>query len=191
MLLVILATSKTLKFPVLTHTNYPEWATRMEAVLVWMDYWALVTSNENLEEDEDDGKILRVFRKRQAACRAEMVLRVDDSQLSRMSNRDPKVVWDSVHRACGFSSRLQLRHHFISAVTIKDQTMEGRIREVHSRTRRLENIDIAISDKDLVVVLTAGLPDTYSTVVITHLLNEEARQRLSDQTEIKKEEYVV
>jgi len=163
----------------------------MEAVLVWMDYWALVTSNENLEEDEDDGKILRVFRKRQAACRAEMVLRVDDSQLSRMSNRDPKVVWDSVHCACGFSSRLQLRHHFISAVTIKDQTMEGRIREVHSRTRRLENIDIAISDKDLVVVLTAGLPDTYSTVVITHLLNEEARQRLSDQTEIKKEEYVV
>jgi len=187
--------SETYKFPLLNHTNYAEWSIRMEAILVRADLWDLVTGDEVLEKDEMDEKKLRGFRKRQATCKAEMVLKVDDSQLAHMNNADPKAIWDSlakVHRARGFGSRLQLRRHFITATMTKDQTIESWIGEVRTRARRLESIEVKVSDEDVIVVLTAGLPISYTPVVIsfdavepekltldfvvTRLLNEEARQ---------------
>jgi len=97
-----------------------------------------------------------------------------------------------VHRARGFGSRLQLRRHFITATMDEDQTMESWIGEVRTRARRLESVEVKVSDEDIIVVLTAGLPSSYTPVVIsfdaiepekltldfviTRLLNEEARQ---------------
>ena len=167
----------------------------MEATLVRADLWDLITGDELLEVNEKDPKKLKDFRKRQAACKAEMVLRVDDSQLAHMNSADPKTIWESlakVHRARGFGSRLQLRRHFITATMDEDQTMESWIGEVRTRARRLESIEVNVSDEDIIVVLTAGLPSSYTPVVIsfdaiepekltldfviTRLLNEEARQ---------------
>ena len=70
--------------------------------------------------------------------------------------------------------------------------MESWIGEVRSRARRLESVEVKVSDEDIIVVLTAGLPISYTPVVIsfdavepekltldfviTRLLNEEARQ---------------
>ena len=64
--------------------------------------------------------------------------------------------------------------------------------EVHAHACRLENIDIKVSDEDMIIVLTAGLPDSYTPIIITFdaldpekltlnfiincLLNEEAQQ---------------
>lgn len=177
----------------------------MEAVLVRADLWDLVTGDEVLENDETDEKKLKGFRRRQATCKAEMVLRVEDSQLAHMNNTDPKDIWDSlakVHRARGFGSRLQLRRHFITATMNEGQTMESWIGEVRTRARRLENIEVKVSDEDIIVVLTAGLPTFYTPViisfdaietdkltvdfVITRLLNEEARQASS--SIVKKED---
>ena len=87
--------------------NYPEWSMQMEAVLVWADYWELVTGDEALVEGETDQTKVKAFCKRQAACKAEMILRVDDSQLAHMNSNDKKVIWDSlakVHHARGFGS---------------------------------------------------------------------------------------
>ena len=92
------------KFPLLNHTNYAEWSIRMEAILVRADLWDLITGDEVLEKEEKDPKKLKDFRKRQAMCKAEMVLRVDDSQLAHMDSPDPKAIWESlakVHRARG------------------------------------------------------------------------------------------
>ncbi|KAF8803200.1 hypothetical protein BYT27DRAFT_7226074 [Phlegmacium glaucopus] len=87
------------------------------------------------------------------------------------------VVWESlvkVHRARGFSSCLQLRRHFITATMIEGQTMESWIGEVQTRTRHLENIDITVSDEDMIVILTAGLPLSYTPVIISfNALNPE------------------
>ena len=84
--------------------------------------------------------------------------------------------------------------------------MEGWIGEVHSHANKLKAIDVDISDEDIIVVLTAGLPPSYTTVIIsvdavkskkltldfiiTHLLNEEGWQVISADTipEVKKEE---
>ena len=105
------------------------------------------------------------------------------------------VVWNSlasVHRARGFGSRLQLRRNFITASMKEGQPMESWIGEVRGLANRLKAIDINVSDEDMIVVLTAGLPITYTPIVIsfdaldslkltldfviTRLLNEEGRQ---------------
>ncbi|KAG6825511.1 hypothetical protein H0H92_003431 [Tricholoma furcatifolium] len=73
--------------------------------------------------------------------------------------------------------------------------MEAWIGSVRSLANRLTAIDVTVSDEDIIVVLTAGLPPSYETVlisldaveptqltldfVITRLLNEESRQASS------------
>ncbi|KAF8808921.1 hypothetical protein BYT27DRAFT_7222736 [Phlegmacium glaucopus] len=90
--------------------------------------------------------------------------------LMHMGSPNPKVVWESlvkVHHAQGFSSCLQLHHHFITATMIKGQTMESWIGEVQTCARRLKNIDVKVSDEDMIVILTTGLPHSYTPVIIS------------------------
>jgi len=188
--------SETVRFPQLNHTNYAEWALRMEAILTRGGYWDLITGDEKLAED---GTLAdeKAFKKREAECKAEIVLRVEDSQLPHMAGRSPRVVWNSlanVHRARGFGSRLQLHRNFITASKKANQSMESWIGEVRGLANRLKAIDVDVSDENIIVVLTAGLPTSYAPIiisfdvlesskltldfVITRLLNEEARQAI-------------
>jgi gag-polypeptide of LTR copia-type len=179
----------------------------MEAILIKLGFWDLITGEEKLADGEEDKKKVKAFRKRQAECKSELVLRVEDSQLAHMYSSDPKAVWESlaaVHWARGFGSCLHIRQKFITAIMKEDQMMESWIGEVHNLSNRLKGIDITITDKDIIVVLMAGLPESYTPViisfdsidakaltlefVITHLLNEEGRQDKSAVTDIKKEE---
>jgi hypothetical protein len=194
--------SETVRFPQLNHTNYAEWALRMEAILIRGGFWDLITGDEKLEDESKEADI-KTFRRREAQCRAEIVLRVEDSQLSHMADRSPMVVWNalaSVHRARGFGSRLQLRRNFITASMKEGQSMEGWIGEVRGLTNRLKAIDVDVSDEDMIVVLTAGLPSSYTPIVIsfdtlenskltldfiiTRLLNEEGRQAIPSFTSV-------
>ena len=192
--------TETVRFPQLNHTNYMEWALRMEAILIRSGYWDLITGDEKLGGVGSDEK---AFRKREAQCKAEIVLRVEDSQLPHMADRNPKVVWDSlasVHRARGFGSRLQLRRNFITASMKEGQSMESWIGEVRGLANRLKVIDVEVPDEDMIVILTAGLPSSYTPIVIsfdaldsskltldfviTRLLNEEGRQATPSLTPI-------
>lgn len=186
--------SETVHFPQLNHTNYAEWALRMEAILIRGGFWDLITGDEVLDGKADENGV-KEFKRREAKCKAEIVLRVEDSQLPHMADRSPMVVWNSlasVHRARGFGSRLQLRRNFITASMKEGQSMEGWIGLVRGLTNRLKAIDVNVSDEDMIVVLTAGLPTSYTPIVIsfdaldsskltldfviTRLLNEEGRQ---------------
>jgi hypothetical protein len=74
----------------------------MEAILIRGGFWDLITGDEKLVEGESSVDKVKAFGKREAQCRVEIVLRVDDSQLPHMADRSPKVVWESlasVHRA--------------------------------------------------------------------------------------------
>ena len=161
--------SETVRFPQLNHTNYAEWALRMEAILIRGGFWDLITGDEILAENGSD-TLAKAFRKREAQCKAEIVLRVEDSQLLHMADRSPMVVWNSlasVHHARGFGSRLQLRRNFITASMKGGQSMESWIGEVRGLANRLKAIDVIISDEDMVVVLTAGLHTSYTPIVIS------------------------
>jgi hypothetical protein len=203
-----MSSGETIHFPQLNHTNYSEWALRMEAILIRGGFWDLITGDEKLAEGEQSETKIKAFTKREAQCRAEIVLRVEDSQLPHMANRSPKAVWESlasVHRARGFGSRLQLRRNFITAAMKEGQSMEGWIGEVRGLANRLTAIDVKVSDEDTIVVLTAGLPFSYTPViisfdalesskltldfVITRLLNEEGRQATPSSVDIGKEDH--
>ncbi|KAG5732822.1 hypothetical protein E4T56_gene2752 [Termitomyces sp. T112] len=168
-------------FPHLSHMNYVNWAMHMEAVLVCQGYWDLFEEKVLLEEKE--GLEVKRIKKRMAETRATLIL---GENLAK------------VHHTHGFSSHLALHCAFITASIKEGQTMEAWIREVCSIANHLTAIDIFTSDENIIIVLTASLPPSYETIiisldaikpeeltlnfVITCLLNEESHQNLTDTT---------
>jgi hypothetical protein len=135
-----------------------------------------------------------------AEARAEMVLHVEDGQLSHMSARDPMVIWEDlrrIHQAAGFATSLALRRRFLTAKKDDNETMEAWIGRIQTLILRMEHADVEVSDQDKILAYTMGLPPSYGAViinfdatppnlltvehVITRLLNEETRQE-SDST---------
>ena len=87
--------------------NYTEWALHMEAILIRGGFWDLITGDEVLDGSKADEGSVKAFRKKEAQCKAEIDLRVEDSQLPHMVDRSPMVIWKSlttVHHAQGFRS---------------------------------------------------------------------------------------
>jgi hypothetical protein len=82
----------------------------------------------------------------------------------------------------------------------ESQSMESWIGEVRGLANRLKAIDVAVSDENMIVALTAGLPTSYTPIiisfdalesskltidfVITRILNEEGRQATPSLTPI-------
>ncbi|EJF59477.1 hypothetical protein DICSQDRAFT_65085, partial [Dichomitus squalens LYAD-421 SS1] len=111
---------------------------------------------------------------------------------TRPSGSDNTKALRRVHRARGFGTRVAHRRAFWRLSKRPDQTMTSWIADVRRAAFRLEEIDASISDEDRILVLTNGLPDSYSQLVvnldstlpseltidyvITRLLNEESRQ---------------
>ena len=205
------------RFPRLNDTNYPEWALRMEAELIRKSLWVVVEVTVDSEgkaaEDikkELETKLSKRNAQKMAEARAEMILRVDDSQLSHMRSRDPMEIWNDlrdVHRARGFATSLALRRKFLTAKKKEEQSMQSWIGEIRSQAFTIEEATgTVVSDQDKILALTMGLPAAYDpviinfdsappddltfNVVVARLLNEETRQQSgisSDGAQIKTE----
>lgn len=191
------------RFPRLNDTNYPEWALRMEAELIRKGYWSVVEITVDTEGKEPaevakelDTKVSKRNAQKMAEARAEMILRVDDGQLSHMRSRDPMEIWNDlrdVHRARGFATSLALRRKFLTAKKKDEQSMQSWIGEIRSQAFTIEEVTgTVVSDQDKILALTMGLPPAYDPVIInfdsaspdsltfntvvSRLLNEETRQ---------------
>jgi hypothetical protein len=70
-----------------------------------------------------------------------------------------------------------VRIFFITAAMKEGQPMEGWIGEVQGLTNRLTAIDVKVSE-DTIVVLTAGLPFSYTPVVISFDVLESSKLTL-------------
>ncbi|KAF8224301.1 hypothetical protein L208DRAFT_1312216 [Tricholoma matsutake] len=80
-----MSSGKTIWFPLLNHTNYAEWALHMEAILIHGGFWDLIMGDEKLAEGELNEDRVKAFKKREAQCKADVVLRVNDSHQSMES----------------------------------------------------------------------------------------------------------
>ena len=99
------------RFPKLNDSNYAEWSLMMEAELVRKGLWGMVkiiVEEEGKDAEtvakELEGKKAKRGAQKMSEARAEMILRVEGSQLSHMRLTDPMDIWDtlkSVHRARG------------------------------------------------------------------------------------------
>jgi hypothetical protein len=182
----------------------------MEAILVRKGLWGVVqivvsdTNSDGTEKTvvEMDMELRTLIATRDAtkmaeAC-AELVLRIELSQLAHMMSRDPMIIWQDlqhVHRAAGFATSLALRRQFLTAKKLDSETMEDWIGHVQSMVLRMEYTGIVVTDQDKILAFMMGLPATYEAViinfdatppdaltvehVISRLLNEETRQQSS------------
>lgn len=193
----------TVRFQNLGDANYDKWSPRMEADLIRKNLWDGIIEIIVDPKDKTPEQIAAEFelkkskRKAQkmAEARAEMVLRVDDGQLSHMRSKDPMEIWANlrdVHRARGFATSLALRRKFLTAKKNDTQTMQAWIGNVQSLAYTIEEAGIPVTDQDKILALTMGLPPSYDAViinfdstapseltfqsVITRLLNDETRQ---------------
>jgi len=190
--------------------NYAnDWDVRMEAVLVRKGLWSgvvrVVVSDTNSDGSaktlaEMDLERRRIIATRDASkmaeARAEMILRVEPSQLTHMTSPDPMIIWETlerVHRATGFATKLAIRRQFLQASKLDSETMEAWIGRIQSMVLRMEYSGIVVTPQDKILAMTMGLPAAYEAViinfdatppdaltvehVINRLLNEETRQQ--------------
>jgi len=180
----------------------------MEAELIRKGLWTNVIEIVMDTEGKEDADIKKEFEtklgkrsaSKMAEARAEMILRVDDGQLSHMRSKDPLEIWrdlQNVHRARGFATSLALRRKFLTVKKSDDQSMQSWIGQIRSQAFTIEEITgTEVSDQDKILALTMGLPPSYDPViinfdaappesltfndVIARLLNEETRQGSSN-----------
>ena len=100
---------------------------------------------------------------------------------------------EQVHCACGFATCLALWHEFLYMKKGDNQVMNSWIADIKNPAYCLDDAaGVTIIDEDIILTLTAGLPELYVTLivmldnfppneltlsnVITHLLNEGVQQ---------------
>ncbi|KAJ3483976.1 hypothetical protein NLI96_g5947 [Meripilus lineatus] len=167
-------------FAPLNSSNYSEWSIRMEAELVrrglfkvvlWRPPASLSGPDVKKETKEAAWKAWKAGRDedKMAEARAEMILRVEDSQLSHMRDDDPMVIWQElvrVHVARGLATRLALRRQFIK-MSKGGASMADWIARMKAAAFRLQRIGVAITDEDGILTLTNGLDESYDSFVIS------------------------
>ena len=187
----------------LNDSNYPEWAIRMEAILVQEDLWPMVeisvnTEGKTVQETAVAKEKAKCTKDKMARAQAEMILQVEDNQLVHMMSTDPMEIWQilqCVHQAAGFATSLSLRQKFLTTKKSDSQTMQSWIGYIQGLAFQMENANIAVIDQDKILAITMGLPPSYDNViinfnsmspntltlnlVITCLLNEEVQQTTS------------
>ena len=109
---------KNVRFAQLNESNHIEWIICMEVQLIRLGLWDTVgfELDSGLSEDEvvktREGWMKKHTMKKMAEARAEIILRVEDSQLSHMWSQGPMEIWMALARvyiAQGFAMRLALR----------------------------------------------------------------------------------
>jgi hypothetical protein len=164
------------RFPPLNDDNYTEWSIRMEAELIRKSLWDNVQCEVSVEgKTTDEAKeVVTKWRgkrtqKKMAETCAEIILRVEDSQLAHIRTRDPETLWGNllqVHRARGLATRLALRRKFLTSVKGAD-AMSAWIGRVKAMAFRLTEIGVAVTDEDQILALTMGLDASYEPFVIS------------------------
>ena len=95
---------KNVWFAQLNELNYMEWVIRMEAQLIRLGLWDTVVFEPDSELSEDEvikareGWMKKCIMKKMAEARAEIILRVEDSQLLHMWSWDPMEIWMALAR---------------------------------------------------------------------------------------------
>jgi gag-polypeptide of LTR copia-type len=142
----------------------------MEALLVEKGLWDVVDGSEHRPAGSDNSKAVHAYVKKQQVARAKIILHIEPSQLTHARFSDPTEIWENleqVHHACEFATRLALRREFLYMKKCDDQVMNSWVAKVKNTAYRLDAAGVVIIDEDIILTLTARLPDSYSTVIVT------------------------
>ncbi|KAI8970756.1 hypothetical protein BD414DRAFT_388367, partial [Trametes punicea] len=123
----------------LNDENYTEWIVGMEALLTRKGLWEVTCNpvNDTRPLGSDGSRAVKNW------------------QLRR------------VHQARGFGTRMALLRNFWRMAKRSDQPMTSWIADVRRAARTLDEIDAPIAEEHTILVLTNGLPDSYSQVIVS------------------------
>jgi len=180
----------------LNGSNYYEWKMLMEALLVQRGLMEYVDGSKAKPVGSPNSKAVKDFMKRSAEARTEIVLHVEISQLAHVRDPDPTAIWstlETVHCARGFATRLMLRHKFLTLRKSDKMSIQAWVAEVRRITFQLQEVGVDVSNEDIILALTLGLPSSYEPFIISldttpsdqftldyvivRLTNEEAQQQ--------------
>ena len=191
--------------------NYIEWSIQMEAELIKRGLWTMVEIIVDVDGKDADSvhtewetKKSKRNSQKMAETQSKLILCVEDNQLTHMCSKDPMVIWETlrgVHCARGFATSLALRRKFLTARKDINQSMQAWIGSIRTQAFIMEESGITVSEHDMILALTMGLPDSYNPVIInfdatptdqlnfehvvTRLLNEETQQNSVQSTDSK------
>ena len=110
-------------------------------------------------------KAVQAFEKKKQLAMSKIVLSLAPSQLSFVAGlENPREIWkeiESLHRSSSINSILSLRRRFLHMSKSPTETVMDWITRVQAAAFELENTPYPVSDLDLILVLTDGLPLEY------------------------------
>ncbi|PIL29497.1 transcription factor [Ganoderma sinense ZZ0214-1] len=186
-------------FAKLDDTNYAEWRMFMEAQLMKQGVLTVATGETTRPPGADTANAVKAWKKKNQIALSEIILGLTPSQLGHVRGiADAHPAWtalETVHRSRGLGTRLSLRRDFYTMAKRDDQPMTSWISDVNKAAFQLKDIGAEVSDEDIMVVLTIGLPSSYENFlvsldatptddltleyVIRRLVNEDSRQAQS------------
>ena len=162
--------NSSLHFANLNESNYAEWSLYMRSTLIKKGLWKVVEGSETRPLGSPNSKAVKAFERRQAEAHAEIVLRLEPSQLPHTHSTDPHVLWEELqrmHRAQGFTTHMTFRRRFNTMTKCADQLMGSWIADVQQAAFRLKEVGYTATDEDKILVLTQGLPPSYDPFIIS------------------------
>ena len=159
-----------LHFANLNESNYAEWSLYMRSTLIKKGLWRVIEGSESHPLGSPNSKAVKAFDHHQAEAHAEIVLRLEPSQLPHTHSTDPYVLWEELqrmHRAQGFATRMSLRRKFNTMTKRADQSMSSWIADVQQAAFHLNEVRYTATDEDKILVLTQGLPPSYDPLIIS------------------------
>lgn len=156
----------------LNDQNYSEWIIAMEALLTRKGLWDITCEHPNTSRPagSDNTKAVKNWREKNGLARAELILNIEPAQYGHTSSTYANDVWEElrrIHQARGFGTRMALLRNFWRMTKKPDQAMTSWIADVRRAARTLEDIDAPIAEEHTILVLTNGLPDSYSQIIVS------------------------
>ena len=157
-------------FDKLTDGNFHEWKIYMEALLTRKNLLDYVDGTERHPGGTEGSKKVKEFYRKQSEARAEIILRVTPSQLAHCRNMDPMIIWNdliTIHSSRGCSTIIALHRRFQRLHLENSETMSAYVARVRHIAFLLEEADVNVTDDDIILAITSGLPHSYDSFLIS------------------------
>lgn len=179
----------------LNDENYSEWAIGMKALLVRRSLFDVVSGAYPCPMGSLNSKVVKSWTAKNSEAHAELILYIEPSQYAHINSEVAAEFWIAlrdVHLSRGFGTALTRHRTFWTMTKRDDQPMSAWVADVRRAAFRLRDINAHVTDDDIIIALTNGLPPSYTQLivtldsapasdltvnnVVTRLLNEETRQ---------------
>ena len=146
----------------LTDSNYSMWKFRMQMVLEDKDLWEIVEGTSTRPSDEEEAK---KHDKLQRKALMLIVTHVNDQQGALLKKcKTGKEAWDTlqnVHESKTLANQLFYVRRFLHMSMAEEEDMMSYIARVEDAAAMLENIDLAVSEKWVMLILLGGVTNAY------------------------------